>query len=263
MSKKILLFIGIFATFGLIYGLLTRQKVEPKELKSPILAPEAKAEVVLILDNLEKDSEIDFSEMDGFRKNWKVGENKETILEGRSFSAQNITSKEYQKIDSFFKNNNFQKDNYNKPVDPTVQFDGYVKEHIACEAVYKESGDNTDKLTVTVGCGIGDILLIEEPPQNNMNQITINSDKLFTILLESNPTTGYGWETTFDEEYIELSGKEFISRQTDKKIVGAGGNEKFSFHAIKEGLTEITFTYARAWEEEPIKTVVYKIIIIK
>ncbi|XOA42840.1 MAG: protease inhibitor I42 family protein [Candidatus Nealsonbacteria bacterium] len=43
--------------------------------------------------------------------------------------------------------------------------------------------------------------------------------------------------------------------------VGAGGQESFEFLALKKGETEIKFSYGRSWEEEPIKTLIYKVVI--
>ncbi|GAH75317.1 unnamed protein product [marine sediment metagenome] len=43
--------------------------------------------------------------------------------------------------------------------------------------------------------------------------------------------------------------------------VGAGGQESFKFLTLKKGETEIKFSYERSWEEEPIETLTYKVVI--
>ena len=68
----------------------------------------------------------------------------------------------------------------------------------------------------------------------------------FTISLESNPTTGYVWEASFDSAYLDLKKKDF--KASDAKSVGAGGKEIFTFVPIRSGKTEITMVHKRPWE---------------
>ena len=68
----------------------------------------------------------------------------------------------------------------------------------------------------------------------------------FTFSLESNPTTGYVWEATFDRAFLELKNKEF--KESDGESVGSGGIETLTFVPIKEGRTEIIMVHKRPWE---------------
>jgi inhibitor of cysteine peptidase len=80
--------------------------------------------------------------------------------------------------------------------------------------------------------------------------IDIGAGQQFVIALGSNPTTGYGWQESYDETMLELVGGEpTYEEETDEDIVGAGGVEYFRFKALKEGETEITLVYKRTWEE--------------
>ena len=72
----------------------------------------------------------------------------------------------------------------------------------------------------------------------------------FVIALESNPTTGYGWQVQSDDSLLELVNSEFESgAPADSQIVGAGGEEKFTFKALTKGETVVTLVYKRSWEE--------------
>lgn len=84
----------------------------------------------------------------------------------------------------------------------------------------------------------------------------------FFVVLETNPTTGYQWDVNFSENYIKLVNRDYTSA-APTGILGAGGQETFTFQAIKSGETEIVFSYLRPWEKEkePEKTVVYSVIV--
>ena len=71
--------------------------------------------------------------------------------------------------------------------------------------------------------------------------------KTLTISLESNPTTGYMWQSEFDSEFLELVSSEFTS---DSAAIGSPGVENFEFKALKQGETEVTMIYKRSWENE-------------
>lgn len=73
----------------------------------------------------------------------------------------------------------------------------------------------------------------------------------FTLSLESNPTTGYVWEATFDRVFLELKKKEF--KESDGESVGSGGIETLTFVPIKAGRTEITMVHKRQWESIPLE----------
>lgn len=90
--------------------------------------------------------------------------------------------------------------------------------------------------------------------------LEVPMDENFTLTLESNQTTGYQWETGFEAGYLELVDKKYILPE-EQQIVGAGGQETFTFLPLQSGETEITFLYKRRWEEKEIKRFVYKIVI--
>ena len=70
----------------------------------------------------------------------------------------------------------------------------------------------------------------------------------FTIVLESNPTTGYKWEPGFDSSLLKVTKSDYKQSDAKTGLVGAGGKEYFTFEALKKGDTKITMTYKRSWE---------------
>ena len=86
--------------------------------------------------------------------------------------------------------------------------------------------------------------------KSDVNSINVRVGENFALTLESNHTTGYGWEPArpIDENIIKYIGTEY--RQKETKLIGAGGLEIWSFQAIHEGNTRILLKYARPWEKE-------------
>ncbi len=80
--------------------------------------------------------------------------------------------------------------------------------------------------------------------------IDIGVGQEFIIALGSNPTTGYGWQGSYDETMLELVEKTYEEQAEEEDAVGAGGIEYFRFRALEEGETEVTLVYERTWEEE-------------
>jgi len=99
----------------------------------------------------------------------------------------------------------------------------------------------------------------EPTPDDVVTVKEIKVNESFDITLVSNPTTGYSWEVDFDGEYLTLVNAEYIPEQPE--LTGSGGVEKFTFTGLKVGTTEIMTNYKRPWEEESIKTEVFKVTI--
>jgi len=78
------------------------------------------------------------------------------------------------------------------------------------------------------------------------------------LVLDANPTTGYSWEASFDEEHIALLKQEY--RQTSD-LVGGGGKVVFTFRPVKQGRGSISLRYRRPWEPEAIRTLDYEVTI--
>lgn len=81
--------------------------------------------------------------------------------------------------------------------------------------------------------------------------IDIDVAQEFIIALGANPTTGYGWEETYDETMLEMIGEKTYKtgEEAEEGVVGTGGIEYFRFKALKTGGTEISLIYKRPQDE--------------
>lgn len=80
------------------------------------------------------------------------------------------------------------------------------------------------------------------------------------VVLEANPTTGYGWEVVIapDEAVLAQQGEAVYGPTvTDTALVGSGGATTFEFLAVGAGSTTVELVYRRPWEDgvEPVETV--------
>jgi inhibitor of cysteine peptidase len=95
--------------------------------------------------------------------------------------------------------------------------------------------------------------------------IHIASGRQFVIALESNRTTGYGWQfaSPVDKDYLEVIEIRHGAKQT--KLAGAGSKDFWTFKAMRPGQTVVAFEYVRAWEKEfpPVKTAIFEVNIEK
>jgi predicted secreted protein len=91
----------------------------------------------------------------------------------------------------------------------------------------------------------------------------------FAIALVSNPSTGYSWRLAkpLDEDVIALVSSEFEKKSVESEggeegeIVGAPGEELWTFTAVAEGEAEIELEYVRPWETDkaPEETATFKV----
>lgn len=73
----------------------------------------------------------------------------------------------------------------------------------------------------------------------------------FTIVLESNPTTGYQWNfgaPPCDKQVMSL--RDDRSIQPDTQLCGAPGKRSLSFQAEGAGRTGLNLVYVRPWEKD-------------
>jgi len=79
----------------------------------------------------------------------------------------------------------------------------------------------------------------------------IDTGDSFTVALCSNQTTGFQWSESAqidDETIVEQTNHKFISPE-EQQIVGAAGQEVWTFQALQEGTTTISMEYRRPWED--------------
>jgi predicted secreted protein len=95
------------------------------------------------------------------------------------------------------------------------------------------------------------------------NPISVSSGENFTIILESNPTTGYSWhlDRNLDGSIVKFSGSKYVLPESN--LDGAPGKEVLMFTAVNRGTTTISMHYSRSWEkiEQPAKTAIFTVIV--
>jgi predicted secreted protein len=88
--------------------------------------------------------------------------------------------------------------------------------------------------------------------------------RMATVELEGNPTTGYSWVYAMSPEGVvrEVS-NDYIPDTVDERIVGSGGKFIFTFESVAAGEAEIIFSYRRSWERDipALRTVIYMAIV--
>ena len=90
--------------------------------------------------------------------------------------------------------------------------------------------------------------------------IVVNKEFIILIALESNPTTGYSWEASYDETMLELVEETYeLGEYAKQGLIGAGGTELFRFKALKSGEVKITMDYKRPWEQESIDQKIFTV----
>ncbi|WP_026508243.1 protease inhibitor I42 family protein [Butyrivibrio sp. MC2013] len=82
-----------------------------------------------------------------------------------------------------------------------------------------------------------------------------------TLSLESNQTTGYSWTLAQEPELFDVQ-DEYIEKDHSEDMVGVGGQHIFTLTPKMAGKTELTFTYARPWEDPETDTTVIEYTVI-
>lgn len=88
--------------------------------------------------------------------------------------------------------------------------------------------------------------------------------KEFSIVLESNPTTGYHWEIVgeLDPTLVEFVKNDYTST-SDPNLVGGGGLDVWTFRAINAGEAQVTLGYYPPSNDpvDPQQTATFTVIV--
>ena len=85
-------------------------------------------------------------------------------------------------------------------------------------------------------------------------EIEVEAGSSFIITLWSNQTTGFSWsEFIFhgEENIVELVSHEYVNpseKNNESQMVGAAGNEVWTFKVLKSGTIDISTEYSQPWE---------------
>jgi inhibitor of cysteine peptidase len=107
-------------------------------------------------------------------------------------------------------------------------------------------------LLSVVGCEddspVAPTLVFGEEAEGQQVTMTVGQD--LVLRLESNPSTGYGWEVAeLDTSVVAQQGEPRFLPSSD--LPGASGIETWRFRAVGRGRTDLRLVYRRSWETEP------------
>jgi inhibitor of cysteine peptidase len=103
---------------------------------------------------------------------------------------------------------------------------------------------------------------------NLLRQVEIKTGDVFTVVLDSNATTGFSWTEKAkiaDVSILKQTAHQYIapSLNDDKPVAGMAGIEEWTFTASQRGDTTATLSYSRPWEggEKDARTFVLKVTV--
>jgi len=105
--------------------------------------------------------------------------------------------------------------------------------------------------------GASNVLTITEA--DNGKTVSVNAGGIVVVDLPGNPTTGYIWQVTANNESILLPmGYSFTP---DADAPGAGGMEQFRFNAMAPGTVELALASSRPWETDMPPTATFAVTV--
>ena len=118
-----------------------------------------------------------------------------------------------------------------------------ISDGSTCDESEEDIGDVSGMEAPQVCC----VKRVSDKKDDGVEYMTIKVGETFDIRVPSNPTTGHQWKVLFDNARLNLVESEYIEAE-DKELVGASGEEVFSFEALKRGDTKVSLEYIRAFE---------------
>jgi len=137
-------------------------------------------EVSVLLEDLEQETGIDFSEVAEVEFKWVVKVDpkvEEVDISGKGFEATDISSEQYDSVESFLIDRGFEKDLYNMADGTFVGLKGYKKDQIVCTVSGGSTPQEPDINDVTVKCGKLEITIDME----ELSQCAKDGERFSTI----------------------------------------------------------------------------------
>lgn len=103
---------------------------------------------------------------------------------------------------------------------------------------------------------------VEIDDTDSGGEVVLNVGDTLLLSLESNPTTGYGWDITeIDQTILQETQHEYEAESPS--LVGSGGREMWRFQAQGSGSAALRLEYKRPWEEgvEPEKMFSVQVVV--
>jgi len=88
--------------------------------------------------------------------------------------------------------------------------------------------------------------------------------QILAIELDSNASTGYGWEIVEDgSPVLEPAPVPAGTAPAVPPMPGAGGTSRWRYRAMQTGTTTLRLVYRRSWEKEvePVRTASYRVVV--
>jgi len=87
-----------------------------------------------------------------------------------------------------------------------------------------------------------------ENPHSIRNEFQVETGDKITAKLCSNPTTGFRWKyQMIGDIAVKEEDHDFVEPEGES-VVGAAGQEVWTFEAVRQGTTEVHMEYGRQWE---------------
>lgn len=126
---------------------------------------------------------------------------------------------------------------------------------------------------LALGLGLGPVVACgddtDESPSDEVavtepgTSFAVETGDEFTIVLESNITTGFAWalETEPAPEVVRLVDDVYVGPDTD--VVGTGGRQELTFEAVGEGSDTIELWYVRSFDDplEPADRATFDVVV--
>ncbi|MEX0973913.1 MAG: protease inhibitor I42 family protein [Bacillota bacterium] len=116
-------------------------------------------------------------------------------------------------------------------------------------------------LTIVVVCVAWAIVAAKSAPPKPTApgaSIEVKLNGVFTVVLESNPSTGYAWVPKTEGQPFELVSEEY---RAGLDAIGAAGVQVFKVKALQAGSFKLRFDYARSWEEQSANQAEFTIVV--
>jgi len=95
-----------------------------------------------------------------------------------------------------------------------------------------------------------DACMVPTTSADSGRQVSVNTDRVFAIVLAANPGTGYSWSIVMDPDPAVAVALDSLPLPPDSSLLGAPGRECFRFTATGAGQSSVGFNYARPFEPD-------------
>ncbi len=88
---------------------------------------------------------------------------------------------------------------------------------------------------------------------DNTNEVNLAVGQTYSLDLDSNPTTGYGWKLASPTNGVfMLVTNTYEPGKNAASVVGSGGVEHWTFKAVGKGRAELVLEYVRPWKKKAV-----------